>query len=62
MLVGYHELIKISIHNAIIEGDSFSAIQWGLGHCIKNRQVDSRVDPGSCSDRDSGSLFKGSKS
>lgn len=31
MLMGSRELCKIGAHNAIIEGDSFSAIRWGPG-------------------------------
>lgn len=31
MLMGCHELQKIGGYKAIIEGDSFSAIQWGAG-------------------------------
>lgn len=31
MLVGCRGLWKLGGHNAIIEGDSFSAIPWGLG-------------------------------
>lgn len=31
MLMGCRELRKLEGHNAIIEGDPFSAIQWGLG-------------------------------
>lgn len=29
MLMGCHELCKLKGYNAIIEGDSLSAIQWG---------------------------------
>ena len=31
LLIGCHELLSLGGHNAIIEGDSFSAIQWGSG-------------------------------
>lgn len=29
LLIGYHELLRLRGYNVIIEGDSFSAIQWG---------------------------------
>ena len=29
LLIGYHELLRLGGYNVIIEGDSFSAIQWG---------------------------------
>lgn len=29
MLVGCRELLNLSAHSAVIEGDSFSVIQWG---------------------------------
>ncbi|XXG42545.1 hypothetical protein AAC387_Pa01g2800 [Persea americana] len=31
MLIGCHELLSLGGYNAIIEGDSYSAIQWGSG-------------------------------
>lgn len=34
MLVGCNELVKQGSHYAIIEGNSFSAIQWGSGKSI----------------------------
>ena len=33
LLVGCHELRKLEGSKVIIEGDSFSAIQWSLGNC-----------------------------
>lgn len=31
MLKGYYELCRFEATNAIVEGDTFSAIQWGSG-------------------------------
>ena len=31
MLIGCHELFRVGSSNAIIEGNSYSAIQWGSG-------------------------------
>lgn len=33
MLMGCCELHKLDDYNVTIEGDSFSAIQWGSGNC-----------------------------
>ena len=30
LLIGYRELLRFGGYNAILEGDSFSAIQWGF--------------------------------
>ena len=34
LLIGCHELHSMGGFNSILEGDSFSAIQWGLGKAI----------------------------
>ena len=33
LFVGCHELRKMEVSKIIIEGDSFSTIQWSLGNC-----------------------------
>ena len=39
LLIGCHELERIGGSHPIIEGDSFSAIQWGFGKAIHPWQI-----------------------
>ena len=44
LLIGCHELSRIGVLNPILEGDSFSSIQWGSGRAIHPWRLEDWVE------------------